>query len=219
MVVRPPGRPRSRRDCGGPGRCAAGASCTSRPATEDARTRHWPSSWESRRVRPPPPSPHPHRGAAEDRRLAHRLLQPAPSALRPRPAIRHRVRTIREPRPGCPGRVTTPSTIPGIDGQRSRTPPGSRAHTSLRSTPSSPASWSLAAYTRPCSEPVYDLDGSAKPGTAPSAILSRVQTFMLMTIPTISRISSCKKCSASASCRAPKSSATVASATRVSASV
>lgn len=68
-------------------------------------------------------------------------------------------------------------------------------------------------------ERVYNIVCSASPGTAPSAILSRVQTFMLMTIPMISRISSREKCSASASCRAPKSSATVASATRVIASV
>jgi hypothetical protein len=68
-------------------------------------------------------------------------------------------------------------------------------------------------------ERVHDIGCSARPGTAPSAILSRVQTFMLMTIPMISRISSREKCSASASCRTPKPSATVASATRVIASV
>ena len=48
-------------------------------------------------------------------------------------------------------------------------------------------------------ERVHDIACSASPGLAPSASLSRVQTFMLMTIPMISRISSCEKCSASAS--------------------
>ena len=48
-------------------------------------------------------------------------------------------------------------------------------------------------------ERVHDVAGAAGPGLAPSASLSRVQTFMLMTIPMISRISSCEKCSASAS--------------------
>jgi hypothetical protein len=47
-------------------------------------------------------------------------------------------------------------------------------------------------------ERVHDIVCSASPGVAPSASLSRVQTFMLMTIPMISRISSCEKCSASA---------------------
>jgi len=68
-------------------------------------------------------------------------------------------------------------------------------------------------------ERVHDMACSASRGLAPSASLRRVQTFMLMTIPMISRISSCEKCSASASCLAPNSSATVASATRVIASV
>ena len=48
-------------------------------------------------------------------------------------------------------------------------------------------------------EGVHDIACSASPGLAPSASLSRVQTFMLMTTPMISRISSCEKCSASAS--------------------
>src|SRR5262249_42759803 len=48
-------------------------------------------------------------------------------------------------------------------------------------------------------ERVHDIVCSASPGLAPSASLSRVQTFMLTTIPMISRISSCEKCSASAS--------------------
>ena len=48
-------------------------------------------------------------------------------------------------------------------------------------------------------ERVHDIACSASPGLAPSASLSRVQTFMLMTIPMISRISSGEKCSASAS--------------------
>jgi hypothetical protein len=41
-------------------------------------------------------------------------------------------------------------------------------------------------------ERVRDVAYSASPGLAPSASLSRVQTFMLMTIPMISRISSCE---------------------------
>ena len=68
-------------------------------------------------------------------------------------------------------------------------------------------------------ERTYDIACSASLGRAPSASLRRVQTFMLMTIPMISRISSCDKCSASPSCRAPKLSATVVSAMRVIASV
>jgi hypothetical protein len=48
-------------------------------------------------------------------------------------------------------------------------------------------------------ERAHDIACSASPGLAPSASLSRVQTFMLMTIPMISRISSGEKCSASAS--------------------
>ena len=55
-------------------------------------------------------------------------------------------------------------------------------------------------------ERAHNIACSARPGTALSATLSRVHTFLLMTIPMISRISSRVKCSASASCQAPKSS-------------
>ena len=64
-------------------------------------------------------------------------------------------------------------------------------------------------------------DGSAQagPGIAPSASLIRVQTFMLTTTPTISRISSWLKCSTSASWKRWNAASWSVSAARVSASV
>jgi len=59
----------------------------------------------------------------------------------------------------------------------------------------------------------------AAPGIAPSASLIRVQTFMLTTTATISRISSGRKCSASASWKRWNAASRSVSAARVSASV
>jgi hypothetical protein len=59
----------------------------------------------------------------------------------------------------------------------------------------------------------------AGPGMAPSASLSRVQTFMLTTTATISRISSQLKCWASASWKRWNAASRSVSAARVSASV
>ena len=72
------------------------------------------------------------------------------------------------------------------DANRAGTPRDTTAH----HTPTRPGRY------RP--GPVHDGVCSAGPGVAPSASLSRVQTFMLMTMPMISRISSGEKCSASA---------------------
>ena len=60
---------------------------------------------------------------------------------------------------------------------------------------------------------------SAGPGIAPSASLSRVQTFMLTTTPTISSVSSGPKCSTSASWKRWNAASRSVSAARVSASV
>jgi hypothetical protein len=58
-----------------------------------------------------------------------------------------------------------------------------------------------------------------RPSIAPSASLIRVQTFMLTTMPTISRISSVLKFSASASWKRWNAASRSVSAARVSASV
>jgi transposase InsO family protein len=51
------------------------------------------------RVRAPPAVPYTSRGAAEDRDMDHRLLQPAPASLRLRLALTHRLRTNNGRRP------------------------------------------------------------------------------------------------------------------------